>query len=125
MSEYNKAPFPDGLQYICRDCNREMCARRRAEIKAAVFEFYGPVCACCGESEVVFLTLDHVNNDGAEHRRTLGAKPNSTTGTDVVYRWLVKTKFAEADRFQVLCYNCNCGKRSNGGVCPHQVRRTA
>lgn len=39
---------------------------------------------------------------------------------DRVYRELVKTDFADADRFQVLCHNCNCGKYRNGGICPHQ-----
>jgi hypothetical protein len=28
-----------------------------------------PRCACCGETEERFLTIDHINNDGAEHRR--------------------------------------------------------
>jgi hypothetical protein len=23
----------------------------------------------------------------------------------------------------VLCYNCNCGRARNGGVCPHQQKK--
>jgi hypothetical protein len=30
-----------------------------------VFAHYGEQCACCGESERLFLTIDHINNDGA------------------------------------------------------------
>jgi len=31
-------------------------------------------CNCCGESNVLFLTLDHINNDGAEQRRAAGSR---------------------------------------------------
>ena len=33
-----------------------------------VLDHYGRACSCCGETEPAFLTIDHVNNDGAEHR---------------------------------------------------------
>jgi len=98
---------------------------RRNEIKKQVFDYYGGKCACCGETEFLFLTLDHINNDGAEHRRQLAEQKGHNNyrrglGNDHVYRELVTTNFKDADRFQVLCYNCNCGKRGNGGIfCPH------
>lgn len=28
------------------------------------FDQYGAICACCGETEILFLTFDHINNDG-------------------------------------------------------------
>jgi hypothetical protein len=74
---------------------------------------YGGVCACCAETERLFLCLDHVNNNRAEHRRQVG-----TSGWGV-YRE-AKTRGYPPD-FQVLCFNCNNGKRVNGGVCPHQL----
>lgn len=77
----------------------------------AVLNHYGSKCACCGEDEPMFLTVDHVNNDGNIHRKEQGK------GTDKLYRWLVKNNFPEG--FQLLCWNCNCGKHRNGGVCPH------
>ena len=100
-----------------------------ARLKEKVFEAYGGFrCACCGEQERAFLTIDHVNNDGAEWRRTVakalgytGARPQQYAGAQT-YRWLAKHGFPPG--FQVLCMNCNFGKRMNAGVCPHQqVRR--
>ena len=93
---------------------------KRAAIKDAVFAQYGGYrCACCGETEKSFLTLDHINNDGAEFRRML-VGTQARGGGYVTYRWLVLHEFPEG--FQVLCANCQHGKRMNGGICPHQVR---
>jgi hypothetical protein len=92
---------------------------KRERIKALVFAYYGGyVCACCGETERMFLSIDHINNDGADfRRRELGARNRAGNTT---YRWLVKKNFPAG--YQVLCMNCNHGKRMNHGVCPHQVR---
>lgn len=88
----------------------------RARLEA--YEAYGGAhCACCGEKELMFLTIDHVNNDGAEHRRSLGWK----RGGRSMGAWLRANGFPPG--FQVLCINCNFGKHRNGGVCPHQTRR--
>ena len=85
-------------------------------IQAEIVEAYGGFkCACCGETEPMFLTIDHVNNDGAEHRRQIGAKPGSG-----FYQWLKSEGYPPG--FQVLCMNCNFGKHRNGGVCPHQMK---
>lgn len=79
---------------------------------AALNAYGGPVCKCCGEGNIFFLTLDHVNNDGAEHRRETGG----VTGKNLAW-WLKKNGYPPG--FQVLCFNCNCGRARNGGVCPH------
>lgn len=83
-------------------------ARLRQEVMDA---YGGSVCACCGEKEAMFLTIDHVNGDGADHRREL--KKHGWA----MYQWLKKHKFPSG--FQVLCRNCNWGKHVNG-VCPHR-----
>jgi|SRR5690242_2029411 len=96
---------------------------RNARIKKQVYDAYGNKCACCGEANLLFLTIDHVNNDGADHRRQIspnarGNDPNSTGGIGMqLYYEIIREGFP--DRFQILCYNCNCGKARNGGVCPH------
>lgn len=59
----------------------------------------------------LFLTIDHIDNRGAEHRRTIG------TGGDALVRWLKKNNFPPG--FQILCWNCQWGKRIVG-TCPHQ-----
>ena len=89
--------------------SQEYYARKRA----AVFAHYGQVCVCCGETEEMFLTVDHPNNDGNEHKKVVGSQG--------IYRWLVKNGFP--DGFRILCYNCNSGRWRNGGECPHEVAR--
>ena len=87
-------------------------ARRKLErktLKDAAFERYGgPRCACCGEDTFQFLTIDHIEGGGRQHR--------TRSGPDIY-----KTLKAEGypDGFQVLCYNCNCAKGVYG-KCPHQ-----
>ena len=99
-----------GVSSWCKSCDNENCREYAESGKRLVFDHYGRSCVCCGESEELFLTIDHVNNDGAEHRRAIGPD---------ICAWLLKNDFPEG--FQVLCYNCNCGKQRNGGTCPHQT----
>lgn len=83
-SEFSKHPRGrGGLQSICTTCNRVYCQAYRQRIKQKVFDHYGERCACCGETERLFLTLDHVNNDGAEHRRSINTI-RGINGTDKV-----------------------------------------
>ena len=72
-------------------------------------EAYGGKCRCCGEAENRFLTLDHVNGGGNKDRRAIRS---------TLWSWLIRNNYPSG--FQVLCYNCNCGRALNGGVCPHK-----
>jgi hypothetical protein len=91
----------------------KMKAYRQAT-KDIVYEFYGGyVCKCCGITEPSMLGLDHINNDGAEHRRQIGNR-----GGMGLYLWIIDNDFPPM--FQVYCFNCNQSKRINGGVCSHQ-----
>ena len=92
---------------------------RRDEVRRKVYGHYGDACACCGETEPMFLSLDHTNNDGAEHRRELGYDGNGKGASSATLSWLKRNNYPEG--FQVLCMNCNHGKARNGGVCPHNV----
>jgi hypothetical protein len=56
-------------------------------------------CAICKEHRLWFLTIDHVKNDGSQHRKEL---------TSNIYKWIVKNKFPGG--FQTLCWNCNWEK---------------
>lgn len=94
-----------------KERERSYARRWKWERKKRVFDHYGWSCACCGEDHVEFLVIDHKNDDGAEHRRSMNV------GGDSIYRWLVANDFP--DEFQVLCHNCNWGKRLGG--CPHQL----
>jgi hypothetical protein len=85
-----------------------------------------PSCACCGETIPDFLTIDHVNEDGAAHRKKVakdGKRRKSTgwkppgNGVGVsIYRWLKKNGYPPG--FQVLCMSCNFAK-GHFGSCPH------
>lgn len=86
---------------------------QRLKRKLQVIDAYGGKCACCGETEPIFLSVDHINGDGAEHRRQIG-------GSAQLPRWLIQNGFPEG--FQILCHNCNMAKHINGGVCPHQLK---
>lgn len=80
-------------------------------VKKEVFDHYGNFCHCCGETEPKFLTIDHINGDGAKHRKEVGE--GST-----FYSWLVKNNFPNG--FRTLCYNCNIGRKN--GPCPHEEK---
>jgi hypothetical protein len=91
------------------------------KLKREVMDHYGGRCACCGETELAFLAIDHIDGNGAEHRREIAAEKGSQwlQAGHNTYRWLRKNNYPEG--FQVLCANCNCGKHWNGGVCPHEM----
>ena len=86
----------------------------RAQIDAKLREIYGSVCACCGETEPAFLTIDHVNGDGAEDRKKHG-------GHRQLRFWL--SQQPKLPDYRMLCWNCNCGRRLNNGVCPHEEKK--
>ena len=109
---------------LCAICKAKRAIRDRNREKSRVKEqamaaYGGPVCACCNELDTRFLTLDHVNNDGADHRRALGNGQNKRAGWGF-YAKLKALGWPTDPPLQVLCYNCNNGKRVNGGVCPHK-----
>jgi hypothetical protein len=98
-----------------RAAESEKTKRNQDRQREAVYGAYGGYkCNCCDEAEKMFLSIDHVNNDGAAMRKA-NLYRGSGTG---FYQWLIKNKFP--DGFQVLCMNCQVGKHKNGGVCPHQ-----
>ena len=98
--------------------NLALC-QKRSKIRDEVFAAYGGYkCVCCGETEPSFMTLDHIDNDGADFRRKIAGK--RTAAGYRTYIWLKKNSYPA--NIQVLCMNCNHGKRMNKGICPHKVR---
>lgn len=93
---------------------------RRMKLKKQVFDHYGRMCACCGETEESFLTIEHVNNDGAAHRKLLG---NRQGAGPRLYLDIIRRGFPSD--FEVACYNCNCGRAKTGGLCAHKRKRHA
>ena len=88
----------------------------RQEEKLAAYDAYGGrKCACCGEAELGFLTLDHINGDGSKEKKSHGGYPYN-------YRQLREMGYPPGR--QVLCYNCNCGRARNKGICPHKQAKS-
>jgi hypothetical protein len=90
------------------------------QLKLDALAAYGSKCACTlcpdrGLHHHLFLTIDHIDGGGAEHRRKL-------PGSSGIYRWLKKKHYPEG--FRILCWNCNAARHLNGGICPHEIIQT-
>jgi len=95
-----------------RDKNKlyDQYKQKQNKLRDAAFAAYGGYkCSCPGCTVTIpqFLVIDHINNDGYQHRKLVGKH---------IYRWLKNNNYPPG--FQVLCANCNTGKMRNGGVCP-------
>jgi hypothetical protein len=105
--------------FECNDCFylrvKERGEAYRKKLRAEFLSAYGDKCECCDESESKFLTLEHKNNDGNEHRKTVGLASHA------MYNHLKKRGWPK-DGFGILCWNCNCAKNIYG-VCPHELAR--
>jgi hypothetical protein len=117
---YHDPKNKDRIKRHDKEYRRAWCAK----IKDIVFRHYGGwICACCGETEPLFLTLDHINNDGNEFRKRIVSKKGYDRGAGsggFTYAYLYRHNFPPG--YQVLCSNCNHGKRMNKGVCPHKEK---
>ncbi len=115
---YNNTSSRTGLSTYCKECcklyhkneRKDWGRKRRRLLRQEMVAAYGGVCECCGENNWEFLTIDHINGDGREHRKKIGR-------TDI-YLWLKKRGWPK-DSYRLLCFNCNS---SFGllGYCPHQ-----
>ncbi len=111
--------YAENMNEERREAKRQSRARNYKKLKNKIFDHYGRECACCGEDNIKFLSIDHINSDGGEHRERLrsGGHAHRQNSGDKVYRDIVKHW---PDDIQILCYNCNMGKQHNDGVCPHK-----
>jgi hypothetical protein len=103
-----------GRQSRCSACARETAAARLRTLRVEALTHYSGgalCCACCGESTLEFLALDHVEGNGQSHRRQAGVR-----GGNGFFRWLKRSGYPPG--LQVLCHNCNCAK-GVARVCPH------
>ncbi len=112
--------YPDGFQVLCSNCQFKKRAEKWREgtthtqqvraayarsVKVQCLEQYGGQACECGEADCDVLTLDHVNNDGAEHRRNTNSRGYS------FYILLRKNGFPREPQLQVMCMNCQMKKR--------------
>lgn len=118
----------------CKDCHRRLTSawiNARPETRRAYSRQWGkrlrirtlrvvarsrnPQCSCCGETEVDFLVIDHMNGGGSKESASYGNHRE-------FYQGIVQGKRDTSD-LQILCANCNTAK-GRAGTCPHhRVRR--
>ena len=103
------------LQKIWQQNNRDRYNQIQREwyhrLINEIIDAYGGKCACCGETRREYLTIDHINGNGRKQKREIEVRDPKS-----FYYWLKQNNYPKG--FQVLCFNCNCGK-STYSVCPH------
>lgn len=83
------------------------------KLKKETINAYGGKCKCCGEDQLLFLTIEHSKHDGAAHRKKFGGR-----GGDRIYRDLKKRGFPKDLGIEVLCWNCQRSSFMRQD-CPH------
>lgn len=86
---------------ICNICSNIILKNKRRLDRIKMLDIYGGKCILCGELKKECLTIDHIDNSGADHRRKIGTN---------ICVWLKKQNYPK-DNYQLLCYNCNYKKR--------------
>lgn len=108
----NKKEYRKNWRMNHRNEYKEYRRKYNLKSKIKVLSHYSgnpPKCACCGETEICFLSIDHINGGGNKERKQI--KGN-------FYLWFINNNFPEG--YQVLCMNCQFGRKCNKGICPHQ-----
>ena len=77
---------------------RAYAVKRRKRLRGDIIKAYGAVCALCGETNRLKLTLDHIWGDGAQHRK---ARTREGVHLDVRRAGFPK------DKYRLLCASCN------------------
>ena len=114
-----------GIHPYCKECRHKLEHRQRAEyqkrrireLRLKAYQIVSgsetPRCAmseiwhCCGDPQNgLWLSLDHINDDGAAHRREIGA-----TSSLSFYRWVIKHPSLARKKLQVLCMNAQTMKK--------------
>jgi hypothetical protein len=126
---YKQRRNKDGLQSQCKTCAKARLAtarkirriageltdaqKTRQRLRREVLQHYGGEnlqCSCpgCNVTQIEFLSIDHIDGGGHQHRKQIGESG--------LYTWLKRQNFPPG--FRVLCHNCN---QSMGayGYCPH------
>ena len=99
------------------DRARAASRKYRGSCRIRILQMYGSKCCNCGEGDETVLQLDHVNNDGAEHKRVLGSRSSY-----VIFREAGKEY--QPSKYQLLCANCHVRKHKKEKKELEQVKAT-
>jgi hypothetical protein len=86
--------------------------RMRASKLKVLDAYDGRVCVGCGETDIVCLSLDHINGGGNKHRKTVMG--DRMIAGWPFYRWIIRNAFPPG--FRVLCMNCQFRTRFGGSL---------
>ena len=116
-------------RHVCKPCNRARSKKYKArakltnpahvanqraieklKLKLETMLAYGNKCVGCDENKTLFLTLDHINNNG---------HMDSDIGRGVdLYAHLKRLGYpGKGTQLQILCHNCNALKEMNRREC--------
>ncbi len=116
--------YPPFFQVLCHNCNtrkqsdlrgpskNSASSRHWMKAKMEALSHYSNrslKCALCDETDVIVLTIDHINGGGMEHRRSMAKEGSSPSR---IYSWLRRHGYPNG--FRVLCQNHNLGERCMG-----------
>lgn len=104
----------DAIHTLCDQCRMKSNLRSKLyahKVKMLAVSKLGGRCVCCGIDNLDILSIDHVNNNGAQHRNKL------KYGGLSVYNSILRghTEYA----LQIMCLNCNLSKLVCGDRCEH------
>ena len=105
-------------KHSIREQSRKNAIKYRQRDKGKVYKLLGSVCVNCGEADPMFLEIDHVANDGRQHREQVNYKwgADHKRATSMHPRHYLKYLQDNPEGLQILCANCNKAKERNGGV---------
>lgn len=115
---------PHNAGGLCKSCYYKtdkahvVQKKYRDKRKLEVMRYYckgEPKCMCCGENEIKFLGIDHINGCGTKRRK------KEPSGSPIII-YLKSRGYPEG--YQVLCHNCNMAK-GHYGKCPHEDTKTS
>jgi hypothetical protein len=111
LNEYNKQYKT--VEYVKEYYKRkpELYGKTARKLREKFLQMYGNKCECCGETEPIFLAIDHVKGQRGISKKESGAN---------AYRKAVKDFLP--DTYRILCHNCNMATRW-GKVCPHESNK--
>ncbi len=85
-----------------RENHKDELKQKKLELKQLILTHYGNgklVCTTCGEGRIECLSIDHMNNNGNQHRKEIG----NLSGNGF-YSWLKRENLPIG--YQTLCMNC-------------------
>lgn len=103
----------DSGNIVCMSCmdKRVVGFRdKRKENKELIYNYFGCKCSACGETDIVVMTLDHVDNDGYLDKKSETGKRVITPTWYAKLAKLIKAGLPMERNLQMLCFNCHAKK---------------